>query len=914
MTPVCATCGQGACGCCDGRNRETPRSIENRPGLPALRYRIGTQSQFKESLLARVSTSENPTLRRLGTDESDPTHALLDAFAVMADVITFYQERLANEHYLRTAQEPTSVQGLLDLIGYVPHPGVAASCWLAFTLDTGPAAPALVGLEVGLKVQSMPGPGEVPQTFETVESCEARPQWNALVPRQSRVVPLGRTTRSAWLRGSALQLRPGDVLLLVGNERLGDPQSDQWDVRRIERVDVDRARDLTRVEWAEALGWARQGRVVEPTQQGARAYVFRARASLFGHNAGDPKLLPTDVRQRFGIANDADPWPKFTLTGVDDDTADVIHLDGTQIKPAPGAWVVLSHPGYQELYSVAEVAEDAREMFGLAGKTTRLRLVGENLNEFEQKLRETVVFVDPEALLLADEPIFEPLPVDTIEVEGRHTFERGRRLIVTGPRAHVRAPYNQGPLNVIGSPVDIEPGSILEVLTHEGNRWTLLNAAGQALEVQAGPNRLEVVPAPPSAPVFSEMAIAETVEPVEGRLLTELGLAESLTHIFDRAATRVLANVVLATHGESSSAVLGSGDPTARWQSFALSKGPLTHVPANTADGIASTLEVRVNGIRWSQVRSFFGRGPKDRVYTTRTNPEGREVIRLGDGREGARAPAGQNNVQAFWRTGLGRIGHVRAETLSLLMTRPLGVRSTRNPLPATGGQDPEGPEGAREAAPRTVKTLERVVSLEDHADFARTFAGIAKAHAEWVWMDRRAVYLTVAGDEGDEVPANGETMSKLRSALLLAGPHVTLGPAIQPVVPVRLGSYRSVPFRLGASLRVHEDHEPADVLSRARDILYEHFGFHARDFGQAVRRSHVIAILGSVEGVIAVRMTALHRADAAETLEDTLAAEVPAPGSVIAEVQPAELVTLAPGLSIDPDDASTFSLREWLP
>ena len=39
----------------------------------------------------------------------DPTIALLDAWSVLGDVLTFYTERIANEGFLRTATELRSV-------------------------------------------------------------------------------------------------------------------------------------------------------------------------------------------------------------------------------------------------------------------------------------------------------------------------------------------------------------------------------------------------------------------------------------------------------------------------------------------------------------------------------------------------------------------------------------------------------------------------------------------------------------------------------------------------------------------------------------------------------------------------------------------------------------------------------------
>src|SRR6266853_520123 len=114
------------CGCCAGVASETPTPKSNAPGLPAIAYRIGTQPTFKSSLLGRLSGTDYPALSGLTTrSDDDWTIALCDAFACLADVITFYQERIANESYLRTATERRSVLELARLIGYKLAPGVA---------------------------------------------------------------------------------------------------------------------------------------------------------------------------------------------------------------------------------------------------------------------------------------------------------------------------------------------------------------------------------------------------------------------------------------------------------------------------------------------------------------------------------------------------------------------------------------------------------------------------------------------------------------------------------------------------------------------------------------------------------------------------------------------------------------------
>ena len=97
-----------------------------------------------------------------------------------------------------------------------------------------------------------------------------------------------------------------------------------------------------------------------------------------------------------------------------------------------------------------------------------------------------------------------------------------------------------------------------------------------------------------------------------------------------------------------------------------------------------------------------------------------------------------------------------RPVRLSLLMTRPLGVRSVSNPQPATGAADPENLDDARRNAPLRVLTLDRVVSLKDVENFAFGFAPIGKALAVPLWHgEKRIVRLIVAGASGASVDTN---------------------------------------------------------------------------------------------------------------------------------------------------------------
>ena len=142
MNGSCESPAPQLCGCCQGVAAETPEPIENRPGLSAIAYRVGTHATFKASLLAALSDSSLPALAALRTrDDTDFTIALLDAWATSLDILSFYQERLANESYLRTAVDTASVMALAQLVGYKPSPGVAAQLPCLHTQTTRPVAP-----------------------------------------------------------------------------------------------------------------------------------------------------------------------------------------------------------------------------------------------------------------------------------------------------------------------------------------------------------------------------------------------------------------------------------------------------------------------------------------------------------------------------------------------------------------------------------------------------------------------------------------------------------------------------------------------------------------------------------------------------------------------------------------------------
>ena len=223
---------------------------------------------------------------------------------------------------------------------------------------------------------------------------------------------------------------------------------------------------------------------------------------------------------------------------------------------------------------------------------------------------------------------------------------------------------------------------------------------------------------------------------------------------------------------------------------------------------------------------------------------------------------------------------------LTLLAAKPAGLKSVTNPQPPAGGAPAEALADARANAPLKVLTLGRVVSLRDYEDFARGFAAVAKARADWAWDGfDRPIHLTVAGTGGAELPEQGADMINLIAALKAAG---------EADVRVTARNYRPAFFRVKARLYLDPAWMPDDVLAAAEAALRAAFSFDARALGQGTSASRVIATLQAVEGVRGVDLDLLHRTDQPEALNARLPAAAARPGLRV-EPEPAELLLLSP-------------------
>jgi predicted phage baseplate assembly protein len=986
------------CGCCEGVQIVTPTPVENRPGLPALSYRAGTHATFLETMIAWLSSSDCPALAGLKTrDPGDPAIALLDSWATVADILTFYQERIANEGYLRTATERRSVLELARLIGYTLRPGVAASVYLAYTLSednsTTPPTPTETTIPKGSQSQSVPNPGESPQFFETSSDLDARSAWNKLQPRLTQpqnitepghqtAIPQGtdaRIIRTVYLDGISTNLQPSDGLLIV----LGYA-SDQQFLRFVESIDIQADQNRTEVtlqtpvlkdktfeaelkrfagnaadlfpgnplasqvvnilkklstdiqgQSASTVGlvqsvipqiqqlrsvaakrnFTRLGPWLDQLISALNAFIQKSSNSpgagaipggvttgaaqgtavqsgvpptltnlgaLVEPLAKPPSLQPANsarlarnVTQTFSSQSDTAPkllgalksipapvlyqaWantegtgsqielhafrvkaalfassfagaPTLTTTSppafssfltsptfADASQPPFLALDAVYDKILPGTWVAVQLPAevndkgivtatattYHRVESVNTLSKTtATEAF--TAKVTQLELYPPLETPDNQRssldpttlLRQTVVYAQAEELDLSEEPLDRDIQGNTIELDGVYEgLDSGRWIIVSGARTDIP--------NVTGV-------SASELVMVAGVQQ---ESSGSSTNVQ-----------------------------------TKLTLANKLAYTYDPGSVTIYGNVVDATNGATRKEVLGNGDGTQIHQQFTLKGTPLTFVPASNPTGVDSTLQVYVNNVEWEETDSLAGLGPKDRKFITATDDNDNTTVAFGDGINGARLPTGTGNVNAIYRTGIGAPGDVEAGQISLLQTRPLNVSAVINPLAASGGADRDRLDQARCNAPLAVLALDRLVSVQDYADFSRTFAGIGKASAARLSDGQRTiVHVTIAGTEDIPIAVTSDLYQNLVQALQVNG---------DPYEPIQVAVRKLKLLVIAAQISILSDYLWESVVADLRATMLETFSFDRRELGQPVFQSEVISAMQAVAGVSYVNL-----------------------------------------------------------
>ncbi|MGA3070638.1 MAG: baseplate J/gp47 family protein [Terracidiphilus sp.] len=700
-TPVCP---------CDAAGTQ---AITNLPGLAQIAFRAGDFNDFRRALLTPLTAAPGqPPLEQslnawqAGAD-SDPSVAdlavmMVEWWAYLADILTFYNERIANEDYLRTAALPETPAELIQLLGYWPRPAIGAAGTLAALVAPSVLPGQTVTLPRGLQFQSKPGPGGAPQTFElsAATAIGLPDQVNAL-PQPNLVANLGGSLLSI-LGGEEFELARGSAMKAYV-KALASPQI-VYHPPTVQQYGLLLSGSVTSVSNGTMLLLGARDDTAEPSlitlaaPPAVQTVAGGGKQTLLVFTTASAPGPMQAANARLLKANQS--APVWTVNSGFVDSNGNVHLAGVARQIQPNDWVVFTAPAlpYAQLAQVTNV----QDVFGDATSAG-----------------------SPTSIPTSDA---HPIPV-------LHT-----QLTLSGGLDQTLQNAGASAISMLYGWV--EAGTLVD---QPPQPWT---GSAQLLAVE-----------PAQFPSNGPTPILMQDSNGNGAAATGTGDGDGLSVSWPAATPIPLSpalqpplgvffNLLPVTCGKTvAGEILGSGDATQAGQSFMLSKSPVTYLAAGS--GYASTVSIAVNGLPWTEVASFYGQPANAQVFVTRQDSSQNTWVDFGDGVNGARLTTGTNNVVASYRIGGGAASPPAGKLTVIAQSYP-GLQSVVNPVAVTGGSDPDPAALLKQYAPRSVLTFGRAVSIFDYQALAAQAPGVSMATAVWSWdasNQRAGVIVYVAGE-----------------------------------------------------------------------------------------------------------------------------------------------------------------------
>ena len=524
-----------------------PSPLNIGAGLDKLPRQVGTFPEFRRAMLrdlrkeaVEVIDSTNtlievtPLSGWRARKNDDYGIMLLEMWAYVCDCLSFYDEVLANEAYLRTCALQPDLRRLVALLGYLPRPAVGSVVDLAALAE----GRLRVQLPAGTAFRSGAFDGNPPQVFELDQNTFIHPFTNRLgivPPHNGTVQQDSPDTLLVDLKG---EIKENDIVLLVNNAIAS--QNSCLQVKKLEKHT--------------GLDNRQYNRITFTTPSNLKKGALLENLRLMKPVSSTGLWTKSDT----GVSING---TKITLNAVNQ-----------QVKP--GDVIMLVYPNLKQWFTVVTVKEVSRPLAATNTVTVNknvftLQGIGSPVTELT--LNAVVTNADPGEITV----YYGMQPIATIIDEPNPTLSSTDHVsfsaLVETPVENYRpTSFLLQDKNTLGTSIE---GSI--------------NFENQTLSATG----IESWKQPLTLPV------------------------------------NAYGNVITASRGEKvENEKMGSGNASVAGQSFKLKKKPLTYHLAPTADndqGVKSSLAVYVNGIKWSEVNSFYGKGEYDQVYIVRQNDQG---------------------------------------------------------------------------------------------------------------------------------------------------------------------------------------------------------------------------------------------------------------------------------------------------
>ena len=793
---------------------ELPRALGLVPppaGLDALQRRVGDFERFAADLTRRVESRQvdGAALGSAWDVEGDPLATLLvELWAYVAEIVAAYTELTAGEAYLQTAIDWTDLRRLAALVGYKPRPRIAAQGFARFEVDRSadPLVPA------GTRVQAAGTPQRPAQTFEVAEDTQLRSDWDRLTATWVPV-PAAIADRELRLIGDP-GFRAGDLVLFVEETEVTPPpvwtvwSAFFWSAFFYWMI------SLTTSPASKALPLAVAGVVSRKPELGTTLVEFDRALGLIL----DSPSAPYAAYRVTASAGQARRLTKV-LTIVDDKVAPQ-EVEGSYVPPGG------------PITPTSIVLDAALEDLS-AGQTVAIVDWGEGTCDIREVAAHKPVAweVAPGTPTRTSKLEFaKPVPVLDLPSGPLTVYVVDRRVVARHHEFPGQRPTDAtaGQLRIHPEPA-LDPERVaVQTLVDDKPTWEVLACRRSQAQEQ------QVDGSPPSV--------------ARGLILDIVGDGPQGT--LSKAAAS--ANLARVRHGETATAVAGSGDATRAGQRFTLPDAPIAY-DLDEAGSVVPTLDLRVNGVHWDEAPSLYDQGAHE-LFGALLEVHGGVTVRFGDGEQGARLPSGRGNVRVSYRVGGGTAGEVASGEIDSLLGSVRGVKKVQGAGPTGGGADQDDERDLRTLVPARARAFGRAISIADLVDLSRGYPGVTHAAA---WQG--------GGPPGCSCGQVGLHLAFLRAGT--SGPRSPLAPEIAQLasfldarrdatVPLCVCSGELVSVVLTATLATDPRRLAADVAAAARAAVFDAAGPLAplrRDLGRPLDRSDVYAVLHRAEGVVGV-------------------------------------------------------------
>jgi hypothetical protein len=807
-----------------------PKTIENRPALRSIDYRIGTYSRMREHMLDILDKSTTlSTWTHRGAD--DPGIALLEGTAIIGDILTYYQNLYSNEAFLRTANWRESVSELVRMLGYRLAPGVGGEAIFALKVKGENAVTVPRGFGIKAKLKDQDEDAE----FETTEEITAYPhlsKFNLYCPPQApQSIKAGDNQLELLEVGSkkdlptltAFHISKGDRIILVpnmpGNGGTSYSAQDKTEILIVKEVKTVLNRVVITFEGSLTVN---RGNTVS-------AYIIARTFRHFGHNAATKlnkydgtSVTQTDTifaRKVKGKNKGDDYYSELTQYEMPlNQEVDDLALGGLLVCQGMVYSNSLADVPFTDVKEIVEVRADTLKWADINSPTTVVTLKNglmENGTKDESMDIRKALFheaISPELTLgaltawTAGEFTDGNLQFFGTYAEVKALAERNLLLVDTDNNI-VQA------VSVNSKAIDFDK-ELMDKKRDDVNQWMW--------EVHLD-----------SKPQFERSDFSQTEPKIT-----------------------VYGNPVRANQGKTEKeVVLGSGDNRQTFQTFAIPKKPLTYLlDASRSPAQVPEVKIYVEDILWKQVDNLLYCAADEHAYVVRQDHEEKSWVQFGDGKTGARLPSGKNNVKAVFRTGNGATGPLEVDAKPQATGKLKGLEEVFMPGQAVGGDDAEDEDNARTAAPGKLQSLGRLVGLNDYEAEALALPGVGKVRADWAAPGGvpqvRLVVLTKSGTIADAEKVRN-TMMRYNRCRGAGRFPVTVVPGVRQYIYLKVhagyeASRRQVDVENAIKEALGLTGEEGNGIDNDEGL----FGLKARRFGQG---AHISQIMGAVQQVAGV-------------------------------------------------------------